>query len=223
MLAAPAGNRPCHRREESPLQRFIERFGALFGAVSIIGIFATFSIEGDPPDVSEKTTEQIVAHWVDMGDGAWFAMWVGVLVGILMLLWGLWTSNALRERGVTLLTPAVAVGTVLIAVGISVDAASRLALLDAAEHMPTAAVVAISAMLQYLWVPFLLGMVLITVGVSASAKQTGLIPSWLAWIGYATALILVIPHPISFIGFLVFAIWLLLSSIIMFRRTGATA
>ena len=223
MLAAPAGNRPCHRREESPLQRFIERFGALFGAVSIIGIIVMMAIEGDPPDVSEKTTEQIVAHWVDMGDGAWFAMWVGIIVGILMLLWGLWTSNALRERGVTLLTPAVAVGTVLIAVGIAVDAASRLTLLDAAEHMPTAAVVAVSAMLQYLWVPFLFGMVLITVGVSASAKQTGLIPSWLAWIGYATALILVIPHPISFIGFLVFAIWLLLSSIIMFRRTGATA
>jgi len=139
-----------------------------------------------------------------------------------MLLWGLWTSNALRQRGVTILTPAVAVGSVLIAIGIAMDSASRLALLDAAEHMPTAAVVAVSAMLQYLWLPFLFGMFLITIGVSASAKQTGLIPSWLAWVGYATALILVIPHPISFIGFPVFAIWVLLSSVIMFRRTGAT-
>ena len=223
MLGARAGNGPCLWREESHLQRFIERFGALFGAVSIICMIVMMAIEGDPPDVSEKTTEQVVAHWVDMGDGAWFAMWLGILMGILMLLWGLWTSNALRERGVTLLAPTAALGTVCMAAGIATDAASRMALLDAAEHMPTAAVVAVSAMLQYLWVPFLFGMVLITVGVSASAKQTGLIPSWLAWIGYATALILVIPHPISFIGFLVFAIWLLLSSIIMFRRTGATA
>ena len=68
------------------MQRFIERFGALFGAVSIIGIIVMMAIEGDPPDVSEKTTEQVVAHWVDMGDGAWFAMWVGIIVGILMLL-----------------------------------------------------------------------------------------------------------------------------------------
>ena len=205
------------------MQRFIERFGALFGAAGIIGIFATFAIEGDPPDVSEKTAEQVVAHWVDLGDGAWFALWLGIIVGILMVLWGLWTSNALRERGVTTLAPAAAVGTVFIAVGIAVDSASRMALLDAAEHMPVAAVVAVSAMLQYLWLPFLFGMFLITVAVSASAKQTGLVPSWLAWVGYATALILVIPHPISFVGFLVFAIWLLLSSIIMFRRTGATA
>tara|TARA_B100000676_G_scaffold202173_1_gene198541 strand:+ start:311 stop:928 length:618 start_codon:yes stop_codon:yes gene_type:complete len=205
------------------LQRFIERFGALFGAVAIIGLIVVMAIEGDPPDVSEKTAEQVVAHWVDMGDAAWFSLWLGILVGILMLLWGLWTSNALRERGVTLLAPTAALGAVCIATGMATDAASRLALLDAAEHMPTAAVVAVSAILQYLWVPFLFGMVLITVGVSASAKQTDLIPSWLAWIGYAAALILVIPHPISFIGFLVFAIWLLISSITMFRRAGATA
>jgi len=205
------------------LQRFIERFGALFGAAAIIGVFATFSIEGDPPDVSEKTAEQVIAHWVDMGDGAWFSMWLGILVGILMVLWGLWTSNALRERGVTILAPAVTVGTVFIAVGIAVDSASRLALLDAAEHMPAAAVVAVSAMLQYLWLPFLFGMFLITVAMSASAKQTGLIPSWLAWIGYATALIIVIPHEISFIGFLVFAVWLLLSSITMFGKVGKAA
>jgi len=205
------------------LQRFIERFGALFGAVAIICLIVVMAIEGDPPDVSEKTAEQVVAHWVDMGDGAWFSLWLGIIVGILMLLWGLWTSNALRERGVTLLAPTTALGAVCIAAGMAMDAASRLALLDAAEHMPTAAVVAVSAMLQYLWVPFLFGMVLITVGVSASAKQTDLIPSWLAWIGYAAALILVIPHPISFIGFLVFAIWLLISSITMFRRAGAAA
>ena len=48
------------------MQRFIERFGALFGAVSIIGIIVMMAIEGDPPDVSEKTTEQIIAHWVDL-------------------------------------------------------------------------------------------------------------------------------------------------------------
>lgn len=205
------------------MQHFIERFGALFGATAIIGIFVTFAIEGDPPDVSNESAEQVVAHWVELGDGAWFALWLSVIVGILMVLWGLWTSNALRERGVALLAPAAAVGTVFIAVGIAVDSMTRLALLDAAEDMPVAAVVAVSAMLQYLWAPFLFGMFLITVSVSASAKQTGLVPSWLAWLGYATALILVIPHPISFVGFLVFGIWLLLSSIFMFRRAGAAA
>ena len=205
------------------MQQFIERFGGLFGATAIIVIFATFAIEGEPPDVSDESAEQVVAHWVELGDGAWLALWLGVIAGILMVLWGLWTSNALRERGVALLAPAAALGAVFIAVGVAVDSMSRLALLDAAEHMPVAAVVAVSAMLQYLYVPFLFGMFLIAVSVSASAKQTGLVPSWLAWLGYATALILVIPHEISFVGFLVFAIWLLLSSIFMFRRAGAAA
>jgi len=210
-------------RKELQVQHFIERFGALFGATAIIGVFATFAIEGDPPDVSNESAEQVVAHWVELGDGAWLALWLGVIAGILMVLWGLWTSNALRERGVALLAPAAALGAVFIAVGVAVDSMSRMALLDAAEHMPVAAVVAVSAMLQYLYVPFLFGMFLIAVSVSASAKQTGLVPSWLAWLGYATALILVIPHEISFVGGLVFAIWLLLASIFMFRSAGSAA
>jgi len=205
------------------LSRFIERFGALFGAVALIGAFALGAIEGEPPDVSKETTEQIVAHWVDQGDGAFLGVWLGIIIGLLLLSWGLWTSNALRERGVTLLAPAPTVGAILVAAGIAVDAASRVALLDAAEHMPIAAVVAVSAMLQYLWLPYLFGMFLIAFSVGATAKQTGLIPSWLAWIGYATALILVIPHPISFVGFMAFVPWMVIAGIVMFRRTGANA
>jgi len=205
------------------LSRFIERFGALFGTASITGVVVLNVIEGEPPDVSEKTAEQIVAHWVDLGDGSWLGIWLGIIIGLLALFWGLWTSNALRERGATFLAPATTVGAIFIAVGIAVDSASRMALLDAAEHMPIAAVVAVSAMLQYLWLPYLLGMFLMTVSVSASAKQTGLIPTWLAWIGYATALILVIPHWVSFLGFMGFVPWMFITGIVMFRRTGANA
>jgi len=205
------------------LSRFIERFGALFGTASITGVVVLDVIEGEPPDVSEKTAEQIVAHWVDLGDGSWLGIWLGIIIGLLALFWGLWTSNALRERGATFLAPATTVGAIFIAVGIAVDSASRMALLDAAEHMPIAAVVAVSAMLQYLWLPYLLGMFLMTVSVSASAKQTGLIPTWLAWIGYATALILVIPHWVSFLGFMGFVPWMFITGIVMFRRTGANA
>ena len=205
------------------MSRFIERFGALFGTASITGVVVLDVIEGEPPDVSEKTAEQIVAHWVDLGDGSWLGIWLGIIIGLLALFWGLWTSNALRERGATFLAPATTVGAIFIAVGIAVDSASRMALLDAAEHMPIAAVVAVSAMLQYLWLPYLLGMFLMTVSVSASAKQTGLIPTWLAWIGYATALILVIPHWVSFLGFMGFVPWMFITGIVMFRRTGANA
>ena len=195
------------------MSRFIERFGALFLSLSVTVAFLLGLIEGEPPDVSEKTADEVVAHWVDLGDGAWLGVWLGMIVGLLALFGGLWVANA----------PGAAVGTIFIAVGISVDTASRVALLDAAEHMPVAAVVAVSAMLQYLWLPFLFGMVLMTVSVSASAKQTGLIPSWLAWIGYATALILVIPHPISFVGFMGFVPWMVVAGIVMFRRTSANA
>ena len=205
------------------MQNFIQRFGALFGAVAFIGVFVMTMIEGEPPDVSETSAEEILAHWVGQGDGALFTVWLSVLIGLLFLFWGLWANSALRDRGATLLAPAAAVGAIFIAVGIGVDAASRVALLEAAEHIPLESVVAISAILQYLYLPFLFGMFLITISVSATAKQTGLIPSWLAWVGYATALILVIPHEVSFLGFGVFVPWMVMTCISMFRKAGAAA
>ena len=223
MLAAPAGWRTLPLEKGPPLQNFIQRFGALFGAVAFIGVFVMTMIEGEPPDVSETSAEEILAHWVGQGDGALFTVWLSVLIGLLLLFWGLWANSALRDRGAPLLAPAAVVGTIFLAVGIGVDAASRLALLEAAEHIPLESVVAISAILQYLYLPFLFGMFLITISVSATAKQTGLIPSWLAWVGYATALILVIPHEVSFLAVGVFFPWMATASALMFRKAGAAA
>ena len=207
------------------MQRFIERFGALFGAVSILfAFFVVGGLEGgEPPDVSDSTTEEIVAHWVDLSDAAWVGNWLSILCGLLILFWGLWVNSALRDRGATLLAPAAAVGTVLVAVGISIDTTAHMVLLDAAENIPTAAVVAISALTQYMFMPYLLGMILIVVSVSASAKKTELIPPWLAWVGYVTALIMLIPHEIMFIGFMLFVAWMVIAGISMFRKTDAAA
>ena len=62
MLAASAGWRTLPLVKGLPLQNFIQRFGALFGAISVIGVLMITMIEGDPPDVSEKTAEEILAH-----------------------------------------------------------------------------------------------------------------------------------------------------------------
>ena len=223
MLTPPVGWRTLPLVKEFPLQNFIQRFGALFRSISVIGVFVMTMIEGEPPDVSETSAEEILAHWVGQGAATLFTAWLMVPIGLLLLFWGLWANSALRDRGATLLAPAAVVGTIFMAVGIGVDAASRIALLEAAEHIPLESVVAISATLQYLYLPFLFGMFLITISMSATAKQTGLIPSWLAWVGYATALILVIPHEVSFLGFMVFLPWMLITGIIMFRKAGAAA
>ena len=223
MLTPPVGWRTLPLVKEFPLQNFIQRFGALFGAISVIGVLVITMIEGDPPDVSEKTAEEILAHWVGQGDGALFTVWLSSLIGLLLVFWGLWANSALRDRGATLLAPAAAVGTVLVAVGISIDTTAHMVLLDAAENMPAAAAVAISALTQYMFMPYLLGMILIVVSVSASAKKTELIPPWLAWVGYVTALIMLIPHEIMFIGFMLLVAWMVIAGISMFRKAGATA
>ena len=60
--------------------------------------------------------------------------------------------------------------------------------------------VATSAITEYLFIPYIAGLVLLMVSLGASAKQTGLIPSWLAVAGYVLAVVALIPHEVAFIG-----------------------
>ena len=61
------------------------------------------------------------------------------------------------------------------------------------------------------------------VSLGASVKQTGLIPSWLAAAGCALAVVVLIPHEVAFIGVMLSMLWLLVTSIVLFRGAGSEA
>ncbi len=83
--------------------------------------------------------------------------------------------------------------------------------------------VAISAITEYLFIPYVAGLILLMVSLGASAKQTGLIPSWLAVAGYVLAVVALIPHEVAFIGVMLSMLWLLVTSIVLFRGAGSEA
>lgn len=72
-------------------------------------------------------------------------------------------------------------------------------------------------------IPYAVGQVLILVSVGASAKQTGLIPSWLAQAGYVSALGALIPHEVTFTGVVLAMVWMLVAATIMFRGASTSA
>ena len=83
--------------------------------------------------------------------------------------------------------------------------------------------VAISAITEYLFIPYVAGRVLLMVSLGASAKQTGLIPSWLAVAGCALDVVALIPHEVALIGVRLSMLWLLVTSIVLFRGAGSEA
>ena len=61
------------------------------------------------------------------------------------------------------------------------------------------------------------------VSLGASAKQTGLIPSWLAVAGYVLTVVALIPHEVALIGVMLSMLWLLVTSTVLFRGAGSKA
>jgi hypothetical protein len=63
--------------------------------------------------------------------------------------------------------------------------------------------------------------ILLVVAVSLAALRYGLLPRWLAWAGFAVAVLL--PTAIAFLGFLIFLAWILAVSVTLATRRPATA
>ena len=61
------------------------------------------------------------------------------------------------------------------------------------------------------------------VSLGASAKQTGLIPAGLAVAGCARAGVALIPHEVALIGVRLSMLWLLVTSIVLFRGASSEA
>ena len=81
--------------------------------------------------------------------------------------------------------------------------------------------VPISAITKYLFIPYVAGLVLLMISLGASAKQTRLIPSWLTVAGYVLAVVALIPHEVALIGVMLSMLWLLVTSIVLFRGAGS--
>jgi len=128
-----------------------------------------------------------------------------------------------RPGGATVLATPAEIGAFFIAIGSSIDGSITLTLRDAAASLPAESVVAISAITEYLFIPYVAGLVLLMVSLGASAKQTGLIPSWLAVAGYVLAIVALIPHEVALYWGSLSLLWLLVTSIVLFRGAGSEA
>ncbi len=208
------------------MQRIIDRFGPLAGAASFLLSFVVWIAVtgGIPPEVGTSSAGEVVGFWTDQGDATTAISGLTAVFGaILILVFGAWLSTTMRDRGATALAATAGMGTLMIAMGLVIDGTIGFILGDEAASLPVESVLALSAMTEYLFLPYLLGLVLIMVSVGASATQTGLVPSWLARAGYVAAIVALIPHEVAFVGIMLAMLWMLVAGIVMFRGAGTSA
>jgi hypothetical protein len=58
------------------VNRFLNRFGPLSGAASmILGFVGWMAVAGMPPEVATSSTAEVVDFWTDLGDTGRWADW----------------------------------------------------------------------------------------------------------------------------------------------------
>jgi hypothetical protein len=202
-----------------------ERHAPLTGVAAVLlWVVGTFLLEKDDRPEG-KDTAAFVA-WVDQND-TWII--TGAIVfgfGVLLFVWmlgSLRVSLAAAEGGLNRLTAIAFASGIAVAISMMFtvlphaqaafdqDDTSDTSI-DALVHMGDA----FFGGVELFAIPLVVATALVTL-------RFGAFPRWFAWFSLVLALILAIP-PIGWLGVLVgLPLWVLVTSVLLFRRTGATS
>jgi hypothetical protein len=209
-----------------------ERYGALSGILFVILVIVSIAISGSVPMASDSATK-IFKYFRDHQDSIEAAAFIGGLATVPVLWWAgsLWARMRRAENGQPRLALIAVLGLVFAGAGQLI--ASALTATIALERNTLSASAA-----KFFFVLSLaagaagtVGIAVLVLATSALVFRTRVFPMWLGWLGIVDAVLLLIASysvastsdtfaGIGFAAFIIWAIWIIILSIIMFRTVG---
>lgn len=206
----------------------LARWAPLTGVLTVVLWIAALVVQGGGVD-TKKSDSQILAYYADDGNrtkqiGAFFL----VLAASMSFIWFL---SALRARiaaaegGAGTLT-ALAFGSGLVTAGLWVVAAGLWAVVADTLQETDRFVLdpntyrVLGGLGYMLFVSGVTITLVLVAATSIAALRTGLLPRWLGWVGIAVALVLTMSW--TFVPFFILLAWLIVVSVILSVRVGAT-
>jgi hypothetical protein len=197
------------------LDRLAPLAGAVFTVVFAIGLLTS----GDVPS-TDASGEEVISHYSDEGTifvgimllliaGVLFMFFAGVLRGALV------SSTQAPEW---LATVAFG-GAVIFAVGLAVFAMAQIMLIDAADLGRPEVAQALNIFDNDNFFPAVLGQSTMLLACAWHTLRSGVLPKWLAWVSLVIGL-LALAGPAGFIAFLLFPLWVLAVSVVLYQRGG---
>jgi hypothetical protein len=203
----------------------LERFAPLAGAIFTVVFAVGFLTSGDTPDTGAPG-EEVISHYHDNGS---------VLVGIIALLVGavlfMFFAGVLRgalvssPRAPEWLATVVFGGAVIYALSLAVFAMSQIMLLDASDLGQPQVAQALNIFDNDNFFPAVLGLTTMLLATGWHVLRSGVLPRWLGWVAIVLG-VLALAGPAGILAFLVFPLWVLAASVLLFRRAdgpGTTA
>ena len=197
--------------------------GALTGVAAVAVGFVAVLIGGEP-ESADKGADAVVKWYADNKDQVELTAIFGVLAGELLIFFFAYLGRVLREApgstGVLSMLPVI--GAAILTTGLAIDSTLAFAAAEAVDdNVDKNAVLAIQAIWDNDFIPFVLGAFVIVWSAGLSIVRHGGLPKWLGWILLALGLIMA--TPIGFIGLLALLVWVVGVSIYLALRARSSA
>ena len=191
--------------------------GALFVVLTVVSMI----VAGEPPDADDPV-EDIVEFWADNDTAVLIGSMVEALGAVALIFFAASLHRALRSGEGSGLLPLTAFGGgIVTAAGIGVDATLRFAAADMAGDVDPVVIQTLNGYWSNFFIPMLIGLATLILATSLAALSNRIIPMWLAIIGFVVCVVMFTPA--GFAAFLVGGLWIIVLSILLWRRESRAA
>jgi uncharacterized membrane protein len=202
----------------------LPRFAPLTGIAFVVLLIIGFGpVGGDTPG-SDDSASKISAFYHDHQTKEVVAAVIVALAVIFFAMFIVALRDYLRGDGANGdFWPTVAlVGGVVSVAGFCLAITVHAALVDGAHNkLPGDAMIALNAVDNWDFFAFAFPLTIMLFGVAgATLKGQADLPKWLGWLALVIG-ILFFAGPLGFIAFLLTGIWIIIASVVMYRRAGA--
>jgi Domain of unknown function (DUF4386) len=206
-----------------------ERYAALGGILFVVLLFAGMAVSGSSPKTSDSAAK-ILKYFHDNKDGIKVGAFLSLLASVPILCWGgsLWARLRRAEGGAPRLALVAVLGLVLGgAANLASQAVSATVALELKDVGATEAKF-FFVLSQTLRSATTFGNAVLVLATSVVVLRTRVFPTWLAWVGVLDGIAFLVGgysvattsdgiNTVGFAAFIVWAIWLIATSVIMFR------
>jgi len=199
------------------------RLAPLSGIAFLVLVIGGGLYGGEPPsEKGLKSAEELAAAYVAQADRLSVAVFVMGLGLVFLVYFGSFLKTALDSGSAetSCLSRAAFAGVIVFVAGVATDFTLIVAMIEGAKDKVDPVVIqTLSIYFQNDWVPFAVGILLLTSASAISILKYGGLPKWLGWLAALIAVVGVIP-PIGFVAFPAAGVWILLTSVTLALQAG---
>jgi hypothetical protein len=197
------------------LTRYAPLTGALFAIVTIVAFFSG----GETPN-SNASPAKVVSYYATHRSKIETTSVLFAIAFLFAVFWaGALFSYLRRNGGSEGLAALVLAGGVLMSVGAATLSGVEYGLAHNLYHLSPQTAQTLNVLSNQLFLPLVIGGCVFAISAGLAIVQGAALPRWLGWVALVLGVLTAIP-PVGFFALLVFVVWSLVVSILIFVRSG---